>query len=189
MENMKRIIALIDGLNRRIGHVVAWCAIYMVLVQFAVVILRYVFAMSFIAVVETVWYSHGLLFMLGAGYTLLHDGHVRVDVIYGDASDRTRAIVDLLGSVFFLLPVAFMIFWFSRGYIINSWKVFEVSAESGGLPLVFAYKTVIWAFAILIGLQGIAMALRAIVFLRGGAERYFASPAAAEKAARMEHAS
>ena len=147
----------------------------MVLVQFIVVILRYVFAIGFIAIVESVWYAHGLLFMLGAGYTLLKDGHVRVDVLYRDMEPRKKAWVDLVGALVFVLPIAVLTLWFSYGYVVNSWRVFEVSSEAGGLPFVYLYKTVIWIFAVLIGLQGIAMMLRAYLFLTGESDEYSAA--------------
>jgi len=175
MTGMLHFCRLIDGLNTRVGHLVAWCVVYMVLVQFAVVILRYVFSMGFIAIVESIWYMHGMLFMIGAGYTLLKDGHVRVDLFYREAQPRTKAWVDLLGSVIFLLPVAALTFWYSFSYVTNSWKVFEVSSEAGGMPFIYLYKTVIWVFAVLIGLQGISLAIKALAFLKGASDQYDAA--------------
>ena len=172
MTGLLKFCRWIDGLNTRVGHLVAWCVVYMVLVQFAVVILRYVFAMGFIAIVESIWYMHGMLFMIGAGYTLLKDGHVRVDLFYREAQPRTKAWVDLLGSIIFLLPVVFLTFWYSWTYVLNAWKVFEISSEAGGLPFIYLYKTVIWVFATLIGLQGVSLVIKALAFLSGAAERY-----------------
>lgn len=169
-----RTIAAIDGINRAVGRAVAWLALAMALLQFAVVILRYVFAIGFIPAQEAIWYMHGTLFMLGAGFTLLYDGHVRVDVFYRATPARRRALVDLWGSVAFLIPLCVLTFILSWGYVVNSWAILESSAESSGLPLIFALKTVIWAFAVLLGLQGIALALRALAYLRGKTQIYSA---------------
>lgn len=167
MESIKNITRAIDRINGVIGNIIAWCAIYMVVVQFVVVVLRYVFSLGFIAIVESVWYAHGMLFMIGAGYTLLKDGHVRVDVFYREAAPRKKAWIDLIGSIIFIMPLAILTIYFSWGYIINAWKVLEVSSEAGGMPIVYLYKSVIWVFAALIGLQGLSMALKAWVFLSG----------------------
>ena len=112
----------------------------MVLIQFAVVILRYVFAFSNTALSESIWYLHGLLFMIGAGYTLLYDGHVRVDVLYREASPRYKAWVDMLGSLLFIIPLCILTVWLSWGYVINAWIVLEGSTEFAGLPLIFSTR-------------------------------------------------
>ncbi|SCZ39208.1 TRAP transporter small permease subunit [Afifella marina] len=172
---MKAIIAVIDGLNYRIGRAVMWLAVLTALVQFATVILRYVFSIGFIPMQESIWYMHAILFMTGAGFTLLQDGHVRVDVLYREASPRKKALVDLFGALFLLLPVCVAAFWLSLGYVSNSWRILERSTEVSGLPLIFALKTFIWVFAVLVGLQGVAMALRAVVALKEHDETYSAA--------------
>jgi TRAP-type mannitol/chloroaromatic compound transport system permease small subunit len=154
---MQALVNLIDRMNEKIGHAMAWVALVMVLVQFIVVVMRYVFAIGNIAMQESIWYMHGIIFMIGAGYTLLHNGHVRVDIVYGDASPRYKAWVDVLGTIFLLIPIAIATFWLSFDYVINSWKVWEGSTEVSGLPLIWAYKTVIWVFAILLFLQAISL--------------------------------
>ena len=169
-------IALIDAANRRVGHTVAWLVLAMVAVQFAVVVLRYVFAIGFVWMQESVLYLYGTMFMLGVGYTLLGDGHVRVDVFYRDAEPRTRAFIDLLGSMLFVLPLCGLVLWFSWDYVLSSWAVGETSGEAFGLPLAFVYKTVIWVFALVLGAQGLSLALKCAAFLCGRAESYpFAS--------------
>jgi len=169
---MWRIVHIIDALNRRIGRGVAWAALAMVLVQFAVVMLRHVFSVGYVAMQEAVWYLHGILFMVGAGYTLLEDGHVRVDVFYRDARPATRALIDLIGAAFLLVPVCVVIIWLSRAYVLNAVLVLETGGDPAGLPLVFALKAVIWLFALLVGLQGVSMALKAWGFLSGMAPHY-----------------
>ena len=154
---MQALVRFIDRLNENIGHLLAWVALIMVLVQFIVVVMRYVFAIGNIAMQESIWYMHGIIFMIGAGYTLLHQGHVRVDILYGDASPRYKALIDLLGTIFFLIPITIATFWLSFDYVINSWRVWEGSTETTGLPLIWAYKTVIWIFAWLLFLQAISL--------------------------------
>jgi len=160
MRFLNALATSIDNLNEYIGRGVAWVALIMVLVQFAVVIMRYVFSIGFIPMQESIWYMHGILFMCGAGYTLLHDGHVRVDILYREASAKRKALVDMIGALVFLVPLCILTMWLSWSYVINSWKTLEGSTEISGLPLIFLYKTVIWVFAILLGLQGVAMAIR-----------------------------
>lgn len=167
MDILSRIVRMIDLLNDRAGRFVAWAAVAMVLVQFAVVMLRYTFGYGSIMMQESVIYLHAILFMVGAGYTLLHEGHVRVDIFYRDADPRRQALVDMLGAVLFVLPVTALIAWASQSYIVTAWSVLEGSRETSGIQAVFLLKTAIWAFCALVGLQGIAMAGRSWLFLRG----------------------
>lgn len=172
MSSLDRIINPIDQLNLLVGRAISWLTLAMALVQFIVVVLRYVFAIGFIPMQESIWYLHGMVFMVGAGFTLLNDGHVRVDVFYREAHTRTKALVDLFGSLLLLMPVCIATFILSFGYVVNSWSIFEQSTEVSGLPLIFALKTMIWVFAILLGLQGIALMARAIRHLRGESDTY-----------------
>lgn len=157
----------IDNTNRILGRAISWLIIVMVLVQFAVVVARYVFGVGSLWAQESIIYMHGFLFMLAAPYTLSDDGHVRVDIFYRSASPRFRAWVNLLGSVFLLIPVAVAITWSSWSYVGNSWRILESSMESSGLPAVFLLKTAIPVFGILIAAQGVVMVLRSILFLGG----------------------
>lgn len=169
----------IDQLNRTLGHCVAWLALALVLLQFAVVVLRYVFAVGSVPMQEAVWHLHGLLFMLGAGYTLLNDGHVRVDVIYRNASPVYKARTDLAGCLLFVLPVCALTLYMSWDYVLRSiydfergvWML-ESSSEFGGLPLIWAYKAVIWVFAVTLALQAISMAAKAFAYLSGEVSSY-----------------
>ena len=108
---------VIDRTNDLVGRGLAWLSIAMVSVQFIVVIMRYVFGVSWLMMQESIIYMHGILFMIAAGYTLLHDGHVRVDIFYRDASERTKALVDMLGSALLLLPVVGVIFIGALPYV------------------------------------------------------------------------
>jgi TRAP-type mannitol/chloroaromatic compound transport system permease small subunit len=159
----------IDRLTAAVGRTVMWCLLAMVLVQVAVVLMRYVLGLGSIWLTEAVVYAHATLLMAAAAWTLQRGGHVRVDIFYAGASPRTRAIVDLLGALMLLLPFVGVLAWFSLPYVGRSWAILERSRESSGLPLVFLLKTLIPAFALLLGLQGIAQVARAWLVLAGSA--------------------
>ena len=169
MSALARFAAIIDRTNDTVGRWVSWLALFMVLVQFALVIMRYVFGVGSILVQESLIYAHGTLFMIAAGYTLLMDGHVRVDVFYRGATPRRKALVDLLGVLFLLLPVCFLLWLTSFPYVAESWRVLEGSRETSGIPGVFLLKTVIPVFVLLIALQGISLAIRSLLVLTGQA--------------------
>ena len=135
--------------------------------QFALVVARYLFGFGSIWLSEAVIYAHATLFMLAAAWTLRLGGHVRVDIFYADASPRAKAAVDYLGSLLLLLPFTFVVLVFAMPYAARSWAVLERSQEVGGLPLVFALKTLIPLFAVLLALQGMAQAIRAAQTLLG----------------------
>ena len=135
--------------------------------QFALVVARYLFGFGSIWLSEAVIYAHATLFMLAAAWTLRLGGHVRVDIFYADASPRAKAAVDYLGSLLLLLPFTFVVLVFATPYAARSWAVLERSQEVGGLPLVFALKTLIPLFAVLLALQGMAQAIRAAQTLLG----------------------
>ena len=151
--------------NSVIGRVVAWLILYMTLMQFVVVIMRYVFSYGSIQMQESIWYMHGLLFMLGAGYTLVKEGHVRLDVFYREASKRTKAWINLIGSLVFLLPFCIVNFDFAWSLVLNSWAVREGSIETTGLPYIYLFKTVILVFSILVVMEGLALAIRSLLTL------------------------
>jgi TRAP-type mannitol/chloroaromatic compound transport system permease small subunit len=155
----------IDRLTTAAGRTVAWLALAIVLLQFILVVARYLFGLGSIWLTETVIYAHATLFMLAAAWTLRAGGHVRVDVFYAEASPRTKAIIDLAGSLLLLLPFAAVLIWLSVPYAARSWAVLERSQESSGLPLVYALKTLIPLFAVMMALQGIAQAIRALAAL------------------------
>jgi TRAP-type mannitol/chloroaromatic compound transport system permease small subunit len=152
----------IDRLTTTVGRAVAWLALAIVLLQFALVVARYLFGLGSIWLTETVIYGHATLFMLAAAWTLRVGGHVRVDVFYAEAGPRTRAKIDLAGAVLLLLPFSAVLVWLSVPYAARSWAILERSQETSGLPLVFALKTLIPLFAALMALQGIAQAIRSL---------------------------
>jgi TRAP-type mannitol/chloroaromatic compound transport system permease small subunit len=157
----------IDRLSVAIGRTVAWCLLFMVLAEFALVLMRYVLGVGSIWLQESVIYAHAALFMLAAAWTLAADAHVRVDIFYADASPRTKAIVDLFGALLLLLPFALALLYLSFPYVARSWAILEGSRETSGLPAVFLLKSLIPLFAALLALQGVAQALRAALVLAG----------------------
>jgi len=157
----------IDSLTARIGRSVAWLALVVVLLQFALVVARYLFGLGSIWMTEAVIYGHATLFMLAGAWTLKAGGHVRVDVFYAEASPRTRAKIDLAGALLLLLPFALVLVWLSLPYAARSWGILERSQESSGLPLVFLLKTLIPLFAALMAMQGVAQAIRSLTVLSG----------------------
>jgi len=164
---LRTLAGAIDTFNDRIGSWIAWLAVVMVMVQFTVVLLRYIFGIGLIMLQESVVYLHGILFMLGAGYTLLRGGHVRVDIFYQPASARSKAVIDLAGALLFLLPVCGLIAIYSFPYIANAWAVHEGSKETSGIQAVYLLKSVILIFTALVGLQGVSMALHSILVICG----------------------
>lgn len=153
---------MLDRINECVAIAVRWLVLAMVLVQFAIVVGRYVFGVNYIAAQESVLYLHSTVFMLAAGYTLLVDKHVRVDVIYAKASDKTRRRIDIFGHVFFLIPAMLAVLYWSWPTVLNSWKILEGPISVGGLKAVFVMKTLIPAFCILVLLQSIALLLRLV---------------------------
>ena len=167
MNGLHAIIRVCDAINERVGRIVAWFTLAMVLVTLAVVIMRYGFDFGRIWIQEIVMYLHAAVFMLGAAYTLQHRGHVRVDIFYQNFSPRRRALVDLVGTLLLLMPVALFILVWSFDFVVNSWQRMEESPETGGLPLVFVLKTFIPLMAVLLIVQGMAEAARCGLVLAG----------------------
>jgi len=162
-----RLAQAIDRFNDRVGRKTAWLALAMAGVQFVVVLMRYIFGTSEIWLQESILYMHSLLFMLGAGYTLLHNGHVRIDIFYRDALPERKALTDLAGVFLFLIPVLVALFYIAWPYVTASWAVLEGSRETSGIQAVYLLKTLIPVFAVLLLLQGISMAVHAVAVLMG----------------------
>jgi TRAP-type mannitol/chloroaromatic compound transport system permease small subunit len=166
MHLLARLVRGIDRLNDVIGRAVSWLTLAMVLTTFFVVVARYGFSWGRVWIQESYVWMHGAVFMLAAAYTLLHDGHVRVDVFYRPASDRFKAWVNLIGVVVLLLPTVLVVLYYTIPYVQASWLRLEMSREAGGLKGLFLFKTIIPIFCVLMALQGIALAGRSILVLR-----------------------
>jgi TRAP-type mannitol/chloroaromatic compound transport system permease small subunit len=156
----------IDRLNARIGRAVMWCTLFVVLVQFAVVVLRYALGIGSLWLSESIIYGHAALFTLAAAWTLAENGHVRVDIFYAEAAPRRKALVDLAGALLLLIPFVLVLGWLSLPYVARSWAILERSRETSGLPAVFLLKTLIPLYALTMALQGVAQAIRALDVLR-----------------------
>ena len=165
-QNLAAQIAVsIDRLNHAIGRSAAWLALAMVLVQFAVVVLRYVFGIGSIMLQEAIVYMHGVLFMMAAADTLLQDEHVRVDIFYARAAARRKALVNLLGCAFFILPFCGLIAFVSLDYVSMAWSVREGSRETSGIQGVYLLKTIILVFAAQLALQALSGILKNLTHL------------------------
>ncbi len=164
---VNKLISLIDSLNQTVFNIVAWLTAAMVFTMFTIVTLRYGFNIGSIALQESVTYMHGLVFMLALAHTLKSNGHVRVDIFYQRWGVKGQAVVNLLGSLFLLLPVCIFIAYISWEYVATSWSYFEGSREAGGLDGVFLLKSLIPFMALLVSLQGLSESLKSINVLRG----------------------
>ena len=110
---------------------------------------------------------HATVFMLGAAYTMKHQGHVRVDIFYQRFTVKTRAWVDLIGTLLLLFPVSIFIAWMGWEYVMDAWRVHEGSREAGGLPGVFLLKSLIILMPTLLIVQGLAMLIEQILVISG----------------------
>lgn len=157
---MLRLADRLDGVNRALAKLVRWLVVLMVLVQFGIVVARYVFGFNSIAVQEFVLYLHASLFMLAAGHTLQIDKHVRVDVFYAGWSARTRRRIDVFGHLVFLIPTMLALIYWSWPSVVNAWKILEGPISVGGIRGVYLLKSLIPAFCMLLILQSVALLLR-----------------------------
>jgi TRAP-type mannitol/chloroaromatic compound transport system permease small subunit len=160
---------ILDRISAVTGRATAWLTLFMVIITFVVVVMRYVFDAGLIWVQESVVWMHAVVFMLGAAYTLRDEGHVRVDVFYRVMSDRHRAWVDLIGVLIFLLPLCVFLGWKSFDFVTQSWSIREASRESGGLPypLIPMLKSVLLLMPVAVALQGASLCLKSLQTLRG----------------------
>jgi len=157
-----KTLAAIESFIDWSGRTVSWLSLFLVLITFIVVILRYVFDIGSIALQETTTYLHATIFLVGMAYTMQQNAHVRVDIFYSRFSKQTKAWLDLFGALFLLLPFMLFISWISWQYISDSWTVLESSREAGGLPGVFLLKSLILVMAFLLSLQAFTQIARNI---------------------------
>jgi len=156
---LQRVATWITALNSRVGEWVSWLTLAMVAGYFAVVVMRYLFSAGSIALQESVTYMHAMVFMLAAAWTLAREGHVRVDIFYSRWGTRGKDWADLAGSLLFLLPVALFILAMSVGFVGESWRMRETSAEPGGLSYVYLLKSLILVMSAQLVLQALAQAV------------------------------
>lgn len=152
-------------LGQGFGKLAGFCTLLLVFVTVYDVLLRYAFRMGSIAVQEFEWHLFSAIFLLGAAYTLRQDEHVRVDLLYSRLSERGKAVIDLLGTLFFLLPFCALLVYVSIPFVQRSFELAEQSADPGGLPFRFAVKALIPLGFLLLGLEGLALFFRKLSFL------------------------
>jgi len=165
MSALNWISRIIDRLNTIVGYLCGLFAFTMVLVVFTVVVMRYGFSIGFIWMQEAYVWLHSFIFMLGSGFTYLANEHVRIDVFYRNASERYKAIVDLVGNIFFLTPFLYIIWKYSYPFVYRSFLMNEVSREAGGMPALFILKSAILWFCLVLFLQLISNVSKSILVL------------------------
>ncbi|MBT8400780.1 MAG: TRAP transporter small permease subunit [Rhodothermia bacterium] len=170
MQFWLRVASSIDRFSERTGRIVYWLTLFAVIIGSYNAVVRYLdrytgLGLSSNFYIELQWYFFGVVFLLGAAYTLKHDAHVRVDVFYGRLSKKGQAWVTLLGTILFLFPFCILMLIVSWPAVRNSWAVMEVSPDPGGLPR-YPIKTVIPVAFVLLIVQGISMLIRQIAIIR-----------------------
>ncbi|KZD03232.1 TRAP transporter small permease subunit [Oceanibaculum pacificum] len=163
-------VRLVDSINERLGRFISWFTLGTVIVCFLVVILRYGFGIGLLWMQELYIWFHAMVFMLGAGYTFLHGGHVRVDILYDRRSPRGKAWTDLICTIVFLLPWLAVVIYYSVPFFQSSWVIRETSPQGGGMPALYLLKGTILVFCVVVGLQGLALMARSILLLKGHPE-------------------
>ena len=167
MQALKKLSAFIDALNQWVGRGVAWVTLGLVLVVFVDVVMRYLFKTSFVFTQELEWHLFGFIFLIGAGYTLLHDGHVRVDIIYQRVGFKARAWINLCGVILFLIPGCIMVINTSWAFMMNSFLILEGSPDPGGIPFRFVLKSCLPVGFTLLLLQGISLGIHSLMQIMG----------------------
>lgn len=158
-----RLIRVLDRINDSFGRALGIAVLALILVQFILVISSAAFSYGSIWLQESRLYLNALIFLGGAGYAMIHDSHVRVDVFFRDADSLTRAWVDLLGSLLFLLPFLFLIWWAGLPYVLDSIRSAEGSVETGGIPFVYVMKAMVLLFAATLSLSAASMIVRSLI--------------------------
>ena len=167
---LANIELLINRINEWLGRTVAWFILAMVIITFFNVVMRYGFNFGLIAIQESVVYLHSFVFMLAIAYTYKHNEHVRVDIFYSKYSQIKKAWVDLLGTLFLLLPICIYLIFSSWQYSANSWVLLEGSREAGGLPFLYILKTLVPLMPALLLLQGLATICKCLLTINTKAE-------------------
>ncbi len=166
MKALLSLSRLVDAMNERVGRSAMWLLLAAVLISTANAIVRKAFNYSSNGFLEIQWYLFAGAFLLGASYTLLHNEHVRIDVVAGKFSKRTQTWIEVVGTIFFLLPFCAMVIWTSTPWFLNSFASGESSSNAGGLIL-WPAKLLIPVGFVLLSLQGLSELIKRIAFLQG----------------------
>lgn len=188
MRLLKGICRGIDAINLAVGYVVAWATFVVVMVVFVDVVMRYAFNTSFVFTQELEWHLFAFIFLMGAGYTLLKDGHVRVDIIYQRLGAKAKAWINFVGTLLFLLPGCYLIIVTSSKFVQHSFAVMEGSPDPGGIPLRFIIKSTIPIGFTLIALQGISLGIKSFLIIIGKGAEYEEGAAARSNLSSKEEA-
>jgi TRAP-type mannitol/chloroaromatic compound transport system permease small subunit len=167
LQALAAYVRIAGAINRIFGEVLSWLALAVVLVCFTVVVQRYLFHVSYPALQDLYVWLSGAMFTGVAGFALMRGDHVRVDIFYRPWPIRRKAVADLIGSLLFLMPFVIVTFIYALPNVSRSWRLFEGSANVGGMPGFFVLKSFVLLFCVLVGLQGLAMAARSILVLGG----------------------
>jgi TRAP-type mannitol/chloroaromatic compound transport system permease small subunit len=163
-------VRAVSALNRALGLTLSWLSLAIVAVCFVVVVQRYFFHTTQLWMQDLYVWLSGAMFTGVAGFAMLRDDHVRVDILYRPWSIRGKAIADLIGTIVFLLPFVIVVAIYGWPFVMRSWRLYEGSANIGGMPGLFILKTFILLFCASIGLQGLAWICRSILVLSGREE-------------------
>ena len=166
MKALLGVSRAIDALNEQVGRLVYWCVLITVLVSAANATSRYALNIASNAWLELQWYLFAAVFLLSAGYTLLHNEHIRIDVVAAQLSRRRQVWIDVFGLVVFLLPMSVFIMWLSWPIFMNAWTSGEISGSAGGLTR-WPARLLVPAGFFLLSLQGISELIKRIAYLRG----------------------
>ena len=169
MTLLLKLSQLIDWLNERVGKASFWLVLIMTLISAANASYRFVFNDSSNGLLEIQWYLFAAVFLLCSPYTLQKNEHVRIDVLSGKLSPRGLAVIDIIGTLFFLLPMVVVVLWLSLPLIAESYKIQEMSANAGGL-IRWPVKVLLPIGFTLLALQGISELIKRIAFLAGRIE-------------------
>ncbi len=162
---IKAIVFTINQFTEFTGRLISWLTLLLVFAVCSVVVFRYFLNIGSIALQESAMYLHTVVFMGASAYTLKHNGHVRVDVFYRKMSIKQKALINSLGTIFLLIPVCLFIGIVSWDYIARSWAVMETSQDPGGLPFVYALKSLIMVMVATLLLQAIAELLHSLTII------------------------
>ncbi len=166
MELCKKIVIVCDRINEWIGSYLVTAAVFLfIAIIFSNVVLRYLFNTSFVFMAELEWHFFAFIFLFGAGYTLLHDRHVRVDIFYSLLNTKKKALVNCLGVIFFLLPCCYLVLTTTIPWVMVAYEIGEVSLDPGGIPARFLIKAALPAGYLLLLIQGVSLFLKSIFIL------------------------
>ncbi len=168
MNFLRSVVKICDSINEWIGSYVVTAAVYLFIgIIFSNVVLRYVFNTSFVFMAELEWHFFAFIFLMGAGFTLLHDRHVRVDIFYSVMERRKRALVNFLGVIFLLIPSCYLVLTTTIPWVIVAYQVGETSLDPGGIPFRFLIKAALPAGYFLILIQGLSLGIKSAFILIG----------------------